>query len=121
MSEDVLLTLGAALVELGAPGALAIAWCKRPQLRRRVIVVLGSVTPILAFYAFVSAAYLIASNQDTVWSFYAMWIMSLLPYLSCAILGVALSFIPRPTRPAPRYLMGFVSPLMVWGIVIAWH
>jgi hypothetical protein len=119
MSQDVLLTYGAMFVECGLPLGLVIAWFRQPRSRARIVVVAGAVTPPFSFYLLASAAYVISRSKDIEWAFWAMWLVSLLPFVLCATLGAALSFIRRPARLAPRYLIGLVAPLAVGG-ALAW-
>jgi hypothetical protein len=115
MPEDVLLSLGALALELGMPLSLAFLWIKRPQLRSRIVVLLGSITPFLVLYAWVATGYIGARTRDNQWALYAMWLMSLLPFVLCTIIGAAIGFLRWPLHLVARYIMGLMAPLLVWG------
>jgi len=107
------LHIGSVLFELGLPAGLLIAWVRVPNARKRVAVVLGAITPLLATYLYITAAHsFVAAYKDT-WAFNAMWLMSFFPFLACAIVGGALSLVPRPTNLAARYFVGLSVPLLV--------
>lgn len=112
------LTIASALFELSVPVAIAIAFVRVPATRKPVAVVLGAITPLVAAYACVALGYLLAP-QENVWAVGAMWVISFVPFLACAVIGALLAFIDRPNHPFARFVMGFSSPLLVWLLVLA--
>ena len=109
VSEE-LMTLGAVSVELGAPIALAVLYWRRPQLRSKVVVVLGAVTPLLLAYIVILVGFLIdPQDPGNRFSFYAGPVMSFVAYLGCLALGIGMSFIPWPQHLALRYILGALA------------
>jgi archaellum biogenesis protein FlaJ (TadC family) len=112
------LTIASAAVELGVPLVLVVVCILAPGMRRRATVVLGALTPLLAAYLYVAVGYL-AAPKEYLWALGALWSMSLIAFIACAVVGVALSFSARPRHVTARYLLGFAAPLPVWLLFLA--
>src|ERR1035437_2524500 len=99
------LTIAAVLFEAGVPIVAALLLLRASKLRNYVVVVLGSVTPMLIIYAGIVIAYwVIPYNVDVQFAFYAGWVLSFILYAVSFILGIVLSLIPRPSNLIARYL-----------------
>ena len=118
MTERIM-TFGAACVELGSPLLVAALYWRMPQLRAHLIVLLGALTPAIAIYASLFAAYLNNSNlKDAWWAFSAVWEMSFFPYVATLGAGLAFSFSSRPHQQPGRYVLGLISAPMSFGILV---
>jgi len=102
--SDNLLTLLAVSIEFGVPIILLAALARVPRFRRRVVVVLGAITPVMLFYVDILFAYVRnPTNTGNRFAFYAGWEMTLAAFLLSLILGILLSFVPRPANLYGRY------------------
>lgn len=118
MSDHSLFVLSV-LVELGLPLGMT-AWCvAAPRIRSRAFVILGAVIPFLLGYGYVVLQYFWGPAEQFTWAVWAMWSMSLAPFIACAAGGLALSWLPRPRPLIARWLMGLVSPMAVGILVVA--
>lgn len=107
------------LVELGLP-LWVMAWCvATPSIRPRAFVILGAVIPFLLGYGYVVLQYFWGPAEQFQWAVWAMWSMSLAPFIACAAGGWALSWLPWPRPLIARWLMGLVSPLAFGLLVVA--
>jgi hypothetical protein len=107
---DVTLTVGAAAIELGVPLVLVVLFWRRPQSRRKLAVVLGGVTLPLVVYGCIAIGLPIdPTDPGNRWASRAMWVMSFLPYLALLAVAFGMSFMPRPSNLAARYLIGLVA------------
>jgi hypothetical protein len=117
--DDSTLTLVAMIVELGCPVAFATLYWYRPAMRRRVAVLLGTVTPAILAYAWGAVGYIAdPGDMSNRWGFGAMWGMSLAVYVAAVLVGVGLSFVPRPSHLLGRYFVGFLAPPIGFGLLI---
>ena len=105
--DDTTRTIAAAAFEIGVPVALIAVMRRARSARGRLVVILGATTPFLILYAAIFFAYLLnPESRDNRFAFFAGWEMSFATYLGSAIVGVALSFAPRPRNLFIRYGMG---------------
>ena len=75
------LTIAAVLFEAGVPIVAALLLLQASKLRSYVVVVLGSVTPMLFIYAAIVISYLVMPyNVEVQFAFYAGWIMGFILY-----------------------------------------
>ena len=86
-----------------------------PRWRSRLVVLLGSITPIvvqvpMGLWQFIDEPTLTAHPYEGV----------LLPaYLACLLLGALLSLIPKPSHLLARYILAVIAVPVV-GFAIAW-
>jgi len=108
-------------VDLGALLLLAILFFRLPRLRKKVVVVLGALTPILAFYAEIIVAFMLDPNdRSNAFSFYAGWVMTFGAFVASFIVGALLTFVPRPTSLFGRYLVGCAVQGLASVLIYAW-
>jgi len=100
------MTLGAVLFEFGLPVAAGVAFWRMPSLRSRLIVVLGTITPLVVLHLSIVISYLADPTDANRFAFYAGWEMSFVAYSVCVIFGAVLSLLERPVHILARYLMG---------------
>jgi predicted permease len=112
------LHIGSVLFEIGLPAGLLLAWHRVPNARKRIAVVLGAITPLLAAYLYVTATHSFVETAQDAWAFNAMWLMTFFPFLTCAIVGAALSLVSRPANLVARYFVGLSAPLLV--VLLIW-
>ena len=110
MSDELLTTI-AVSVDLGVLLVLATLFFHVPRLRKKVVVVLGALTPILAFYGAIIVAFALDPHDvSNGFSFYAGWVMTFEAFLESLAVGVFLAFVPRPINLFGRYLVGCAIP-----------
>ena len=116
--DDETLTFVAITIELGLPVALVTLFVHRPTARRRVVVMLGSVTPAILFYLSGAAIAMFGSGRWDLWAFGAMWEMTLAPYIAIALVGWALCMLPRPNHLVGRYCVGLGAVPVGYGLLV---
>ena len=106
MEESVLCGV-AAVVEIGGTvGILAIHW-RRPSARRITSVILGALTPLLLFYAWVvGGAALNPSSSSALWALMVVWYVTVLGYVGLVLFGAFISLAPIPRNLYARYFVG---------------
>lgn len=115
MENQTELLLSAAF-ELGVPIVLAIVAMLWRRSRTWVVVILGSVTPLLLFYAFTTAGYLL-DQVGAQLAFPGMWRTSFFPFVACAAMGAVLSISRVPRTLSARYVLGLAPPAV---LAVAW-
>lgn len=106
------------LFELGVPALLVTLCWVTPRCKRKGVVVLGALTPLLLAYAATACQYLASDRlPGLAFGFWAMWLMTFAPFVGCALLGIGLSFIPKPDSTVARYALGFAAPAFI-GLAI---
>jgi len=109
MSEG-FLTVAAMAFELGIPLTAVFVMFREPRLRKVASVILGSVMPLILFFAFVSISYAVnPSDKSNTFAFHAMWVMAFAGYAALLLFGLVLSFIPKPTNSWARFFIGCAS------------
>lgn len=111
--DDRVLTQIALVIELGLPIFLVFGIAFRPAKARRLLIILGAVTPWLFLYMFVAVGFWTDGRQNDRFAFYAMWIMTLIPYLACAALGYVVSWFVFPVRAIWSYAVGLAVPAII--------
>ena len=108
------------LVELGVPVALAATAYYRPQLRRRLAPIGGSVLPFLVAYLATWVGWLSGDRSpESSFGVYAMWLMSFIPYLIALTIGAALGFARRPESLVWRFGAGaFLAPAVIGMLLL---
>ena len=118
MVNDTVLSYGVIAIECLILGVLVSLCVRSSALRKRAIVVLGSVTPMLLFYV---SAWIEFERDPTDpsarFSFYAMWIMCFGFFLISAALGSVVALLPRPNQIWARYLLGVLVGLALFAAV----
>ncbi|OIO67127.1 MAG: hypothetical protein CO186_09230 [Zetaproteobacteria bacterium CG_4_9_14_3_um_filter_49_83] len=117
--NDAWLVALAATLEIGTPIGLTVGWFQMPGLRKRIVVILGAVTPLLMAYTYTTVKYVVLNQEDAAWGFYAMWVMSFVPYLACMMIGLILGLLKRPNNQFIRYMIGFLASGAVVGALVA--
>jgi hypothetical protein len=118
MKLDLVLTLGAAAVEIGVPAGCLLAWGKRPGWRPALAVVIGAAAPWIVFYAAGVGIWLATPSKGNLWGVLAMWVMSFLFYACNLGVAAMLASFPRPRRLRWRAAMG-AAPALAVGAVAA--
>jgi len=103
------MTIAAIALEFGLPVGLFVLAALRPTVRPRVVVILGALFPALCLYGVIAASFLISRGKSDVFSFYAMWVMTFVPYVAIALGGFALSFLRWPRSVLARFGLGVLS------------
>lgn len=117
------LTIAAAILEIGTPIVLLAVFKFFPRARKRLIVIIGSLTPISLLYLgfFISLLWMPESQkEDNDWAMHAMWGMSFAAFALSLLIGVFLAFFKRPEGMRKRYLFGFMVPLLI-ATIEAFH
>jgi hypothetical protein len=105
--SDSKLNILAGVFEIGMPLALVAAMIRRPSVRGRLAVLLGATVPFLLLYACISLAYFWnPSGRGNKFAFLAGWEMSFAAYVGAVLVGIGLSFVPRPRNLYLRFVMG---------------
>jgi len=116
--NDTIRTIIAATLEIGTPVGLLLAYKFLPGWRKRLIVILGSLTPISATLTYVGLAYLLGNGKDpdAEWAFGAMWVMSFVVFVLSVLIGVILALLKKPVGLIKRYFLGLIVPLIFAGV-----
>lgn len=96
---------------------LAVLWFQAPQMRSRLAVIVGALTPIYSAYAGTVIMYLF--DPGTFMSGFAvffMWAITFGGVVISLIFGVVMSGIPRPRNLYARFCIGCSMPaiLIIW-------
>ena len=117
--SDTQLTVVAAVIDVGATTALALTHIRKPQLRHRTAVILGAVTPILLFYAYVAGGIALGRRDNgSLWAFYAMWVMTFWGFVASFLFGLGISLAPIPLNLYGRYAFGLVAVSALFGVPV---
>lgn len=114
--SDSSLTIAAASLEVGVPMGLVVAYGFLPTWRKRLISIIGGITPITVTYlAFFFVLPLLPQNseQDNSWAFHAVWVMSFGAFALSLLIGLCLAFLRKPQALAPRYFLGVFVPFAI--------
>ena len=114
-----MLTVGAAVVELGIPVACAWRWARHPASRSGLAVVLGAVTPWLVFYLWATIASMTTPGAESRWAAAAMWEMTFVPYLATLGIAAVLAQAPWPRSLPWRAVAGLIFLPAVALVVVA--
>jgi hypothetical protein len=107
MNNEIYLSVAAAAFELGVPVAAIFVLLRSPRYRQFAAVALGAVTPLSVFFCIMFVSYAInPSSEDNNFSFHAMWVIFFIVYIAILLVGLALSFIPRPANSYVRFFIG---------------
>jgi hypothetical protein len=110
----------AAIFELGVPVVLAFLGAVRPATRKWVVVVLGSLTPLLLSLAVTGIRYFVFAQEEAGFAVWEMWLTSFLPYVASLVFGSALGLLRFPTGLSARYILGLVPPsLLALALAVA--
>lgn len=100
----------ALVVELGCPFVSILLLWLAPRWRKFNVVVLGAMTPALAFYASIVADYLKAPfDKGNLFAIGAAPFMTFPGYLALLVGGGMLAFTPRPLNSYARFAIGVAS------------
>ncbi len=116
MNDDTTMLLAASF-ELGVPITLALIAALRPTLRKWIVVVLGSITPLLLFYVVTGIRYFAFTDTGAALAFEPMWAMSFVPYIACLAIGCAIAMVRVPRGLSARYILGLI-PTAVTAVVL---
>ena len=107
---DAHLTVVAVVIDVGATAGLAVTHFRKPQLRHHTSVILGAITPIVLFYAYVSLAITLGRRDSgTLWAFAAMWGMTFWGFVASFLFGLGISLTPIPLNLYARYAFGLAT------------
>jgi hypothetical protein len=110
--SDETLTIAAVVIELGVPLVALFLYWRLPAYRPKLIVVLAGLTPALVFYVAVTVAYVANPTEpNNRFAFFAGWFMTLAAYMAVLVVGIALSFLPKPSHLFARYLLGLLPSI----------
>ncbi len=118
MSEEKLI-LAATSIEIGIPIILIALICRYKELRPYTIVQLGSVTPWLIFYIFCTIYYIWDPNKLRMGLGF-IFVMSFIFYCLSFVIGFLISFFPYPKGLKFRFVIGFISPFLMYGLRELW-
>jgi len=118
MTEEVVMGMGAIIVELGLPVALLALAMFNLKLRPKAIVMLGALSPMLCVYGAIGFSYLFSWKNADMFALYAMWVMTFAVYVGIALGGLAASFLRRPKGSFARFSMGVLTvPISYFAFV----
>ena len=120
--DDSVLSFGAAIIEIIVPLAIIFLYQKSPVSRRPLLTAIGAVSPLLVFYLVVSISFIFSSSEDVLFSFYAMWAMSFVPYIGLVFIGLVVGYLVfRYKKPVVALLSGVVIGPLLWLGVLAFE
>ena len=111
------LTIVATIFECAIPIGLIILSLFKPSMRKRTLVILGSLTPILAVFIWGIVSTNIHPTAEGQWAVRAMWAMGFAAYIASLAVGVGMSMMRRPQHLFMRYCLGFATILLIVGIM----
>ncbi len=96
---------------------LTVLWFRDPQMRSRLAVICGALTPIYSAYAVMAIIYLLdPSGLMRGLTFYFVWVPTFGGVLISLLFGIIMSGIPRPVNLYARFCIGCSMPaiLIIW-------
>lgn len=114
--------LVATLFQIFLPLIAVLVYWRRPNLRSKLVVVFGAMTPFLAGYILICGSYPFrdTSNPHADRGLEIAVGMSILPYLAAIAVSVGLSHLLERNTPGERYLIGFIwAPVLAFVILAA--
>jgi hypothetical protein len=112
------LTIGAIALELGIPVGLLVFIALNPRVRPTAIVILGALFPALCLYGAIAVSYLISRGKSDIFAYYAMWVMTFMPYLVVALGGLALSLLRMPLNYWARFGLGMLTTPVAYIVFV---
>lgn len=118
MTEEVAMSIGAIVIELGLPVALLALAMFSLRLRPKAVVMLGALSPMLCVYGAIGFGYLFSWKNADIFALYAMWVMTFAVYIGIALGGLAASFLTRPRGSFARFSLGVLTvPISYFAFV----
>ena len=117
--NDSHLTYLAAALELGSLAMVAGLFWFFPALRHRLAVLIGAlVVPMLLYLAVFIQLVTSPAEASVQWVASAVWEMTFAPFVVTLLIGVALAFVPRPTRVGWRIALGLVCAPLAYALLV---
>jgi len=111
--SDELSTSISIIIELGLPIVFLWLCFKSGRLQNLGLVLLGSCSIWLVIYFLISANHLLGLSKDD-FAFSAVWVMTLIPYISTIAIGIGLFFVSnRFTKKWQKFSLGVFSFVVV--------
>ena len=95
---------------------LSALWFRAPQMRSRLAVIFGALTPIYAAYVGMAMMYLSDPDPTRRLVFFLMWAPTFGGVVVSLLFGIVVSGIPRPRNLYARFCIGCSLP----AIFIIW-
>ncbi|KLD63420.1 hypothetical protein Y882_11645 [Dyella japonica DSM 16301] len=115
-----MLSIGAGIMELGIPIALVWLTSTSPRWRPQAVVVLGALAPLLTVLVVGCIVGLFVSPLDrtSLAYLFAIPIVAFEFYATTALLGTAISILPRPVGTWARFALGMAAAPLACGAIV---
>ncbi len=114
-----LLITATLFIEIGIPIILMALICFYKEMRRYTVVQLGAVLPWLIFYLVCAIYYALNPNRFSM-GFGFIFVMTFIFYCLSFVIGFLISLVPYPKSLKFRFIIGFASPFVLYGVREIW-